>query len=121
MKKISFPYLWMLVLLLSLSTTTSCFDALNLQPKYGLNALKVYADPANYINVLAKSTVDYRYRAMLDPPDKVTCRAMRVFRSTCACCGTSRNCPQTRPFAHGPTMHPFETSTRPIGTHKARS
>ena len=54
MKNIRFPYRWMLVLALSLGTTTSCFDALNLQPKYGLNALKVYADPANYINVLAK-------------------------------------------------------------------
>ena len=54
MKNICFPYRWVLVLALSLGTTTSCFDALNLQPKYGLNALKVYADPANYINVLAK-------------------------------------------------------------------
>jgi len=54
MKNIRFPYRWVLLLALSLGATTSCFDALNLQPKYGLNALKVYADPANYINVLAK-------------------------------------------------------------------
>jgi starch-binding outer membrane protein, SusD/RagB family len=32
----------------------SCADDLNLKPKYGLTAEQVYADPNNYINVLAK-------------------------------------------------------------------
>jgi hypothetical protein len=32
----------------------SCSDDLNLKPKYGLSAEEVYADPNNYINVLAK-------------------------------------------------------------------
>jgi hypothetical protein len=33
---------------------TSCKKQLNQSPKYGLNAEKVYSDPNNYINVLAK-------------------------------------------------------------------
>ena len=44
-------YAGLLGLALSLG---SCFQDLDLEPPYGLNAEVVYADPANYINVLAK-------------------------------------------------------------------
>ncbi len=44
-------YAGLLGLALSLG---SCFQDLDLEPPYGLNAEVVYSDPANYINVLAK-------------------------------------------------------------------
>jgi hypothetical protein len=37
-----------------LALFTACKKQLNQSPKYGLNAEKVYSDPNNYINVLAK-------------------------------------------------------------------
>ncbi|MFI5172439.1 MAG: RagB/SusD family nutrient uptake outer membrane protein [Chitinophagales bacterium] len=33
---------------------TSCFNDLDLNPKYGIDAADVYEDPANYVHVLAK-------------------------------------------------------------------
>jgi len=52
MKRYTF---YTIALLISLSFSfSSCFQDLNLAPKYGINAGTVYADPANYINVLAK-------------------------------------------------------------------
>lgn len=42
-------------LFISLSfSLSSCFQDLNLEPKYGINAGTVYSNPDNYINVLAK-------------------------------------------------------------------
>ena len=38
----------------ALALFTACKKQLNQSPKYGLNAEKVYSDPNNYINVLAK-------------------------------------------------------------------
>lgn len=46
-------YTWIAILATTLGLT-SCFQDLDLEPPYGLNAASVYNDPANYINVLAK-------------------------------------------------------------------
>ncbi len=46
-----FPFILVALLAFSFS---SCFQDLNLEPKYGLNAGTVYENPDNYINVLAK-------------------------------------------------------------------
>lgn len=42
------------LILLILGSNTSCFDALNLEPRYGINSTSVYSEPKNYYNVLAK-------------------------------------------------------------------
>ena len=47
-------YTPLLILLLLGVSFTSCRKQLNQAPMYGLNAEKVYSDPNNYINVLAK-------------------------------------------------------------------
>ncbi|MBR9920361.1 MAG: RagB/SusD family nutrient uptake outer membrane protein [Bacteroidetes bacterium] len=47
--KYSFPFVILVSLLFS-----SCFKDLDQTPPFGLNAAKVYEDPENYINVLAK-------------------------------------------------------------------
>lgn len=43
-----------LILTIIGASFSSCFQDLDLAPKYGLNAQSVYSDPENYINVLAK-------------------------------------------------------------------
>lgn len=47
-------FLSLLVVAVALASITSCKKQLNQTPMYGLNAEKVYSDPNNYINVLAK-------------------------------------------------------------------
>lgn len=50
----NFQAYFTMILAATVLLLTSCFGKLNLEPKYGLNSSTVYADPANYINVLAK-------------------------------------------------------------------
>lgn len=48
-------HLFALIMIVTLGFgVTSCFQDLDLEPPYGLNASSVYEDPDNYINVLAK-------------------------------------------------------------------
>lgn len=49
--KILLPVILFTVMGISL---TSCFNDLDLEPPSGINSANVYADPANYIHVLAK-------------------------------------------------------------------
>ena len=82
----------------------SCADDLNLKPKYGLTAEQVYADPNNYINVLAKIYAGLSISGNNGPagmPDIE--ESTRASRSTCASCGTFSSFRPTSQFADGPT------------------
>ncbi|MBK6481994.1 MAG: hypothetical protein IPG01_02395 [Chitinophagaceae bacterium] len=72
---------------------TSCLKDLDRTPFYGLNTESVYADPDNYIEVLAKlyagftTTGNQGRRQSL-----ISAASMKVFPITSVYSGISRNC-----------------------------